>query len=99
VKAHPPPTSGSKRRRPLFEGHADQIATGLLQAVQKHPTVADGLRREAGYFRHNQARMQYQELREDGFPIGSGMVESGCNAFARVSSALACAGVGLALSD
>jgi len=66
---------------PLFEGHADQIAARLLQATAVHPATADGLRREAGYFQNNQARMQYQELREDGFPIGSGMVESGCKQF------------------
>jgi hypothetical protein len=66
---------------PLFGGHADQIASGLLQAAKKHSSLADGLRREAGYFRNNHSRMQYQELREDGFPIGSGMVESGCKRF------------------
>ena len=69
------------QKTPLFEGHADRIATCLLQAAKKRPTIADGLRREAGYFSHNHARMQYQELREDGFPIGSGMVESGCKRF------------------
>jgi len=53
----------------------------LASSAQKRPTIAEGLRREAGYFRHHQARMQYQELREDGFPIGSGMVESGCKRF------------------
>jgi hypothetical protein len=65
----------------LFEGHADQIAARLLQAAQAHPTLANDLRREAGYFQDNQRRMQYQELREDGFPIGSGMVESACKRF------------------
>jgi hypothetical protein len=39
------------------------------------------LHREAGYFDENQRRMQYMELREDGYPIGSGMVESGCKRF------------------
>lgn len=66
---------------PLFEGHAELIAARLLEVAQDHPAVAEGLRREAGYFRDNQPRMQYQELREDGFPIGSGMVESGCKRF------------------
>jgi len=66
---------------PLFEGHADQIAQTLRDAAQTRPTVAEGLRREAGYFQDNQRRMQYQELREDGFPIGSGMVESACKRF------------------
>ena len=36
------------------------------------------LEREANYFRTNARRMQYQEFREAGYPIGSGMVESGC---------------------
>jgi len=66
---------------PLFEGHADQIAAQLPKAAQKNTPVADHLRREAGYFQDNHRRMQYQELREDGFPIGSGMVESGCKRF------------------
>ena len=66
---------------PLFEGHADQLAVGLLQAAKKHAHVAEGLRREAGYFRNNHSRMQYQGLREEGYPIGSGMVESGCKRF------------------
>jgi hypothetical protein len=39
------------------------------------------LRAEAGYFEHNQRRMQYLEMREAGFPIGSGMVESGGKQF------------------
>jgi hypothetical protein len=66
---------------PLFEGHAEQIAQDLLAATRTKPAVAAELRREAGYFQDNQRRMQYQELREDGFPIGSGMVESGCKRF------------------
>jgi len=66
---------------PLFEGHAEQLAARLLEVAQDHPAGADALRREAGYFRDNHSRMQYQELREDGFPIGSGMVESGCKRF------------------
>ena len=33
---------------------------------------------EAGYFRTNARRMQYQEFREEGYPLGSGTVESGC---------------------
>jgi hypothetical protein len=65
----------------LFEGHADRVATCLRAAVGQQPNVADALRREAGYFHDNHRRMQYLELREDGFPIGSGMVESACKQF------------------
>jgi hypothetical protein len=65
----------------LFQGHAERIANHLQQAATDDHAGAGELRREAGYFRENQRRMQYMELREDGFPIGSGMVETGCKQF------------------
>lgn len=65
----------------LFEGHADRIASLLRELAQTHAKIANELRGEANYFEDNQRRMQYLELREDGFPIGSGMVESGCKQF------------------
>jgi hypothetical protein len=65
----------------LFEGHADRIAAELDQLAKGKRQVAKDLRLQAGYFRDNQRRMQYLELREDGFPIGSGMVEGGCKQF------------------
>lgn len=55
----------------LFQGQAEQIALTLQQ---------QGLS-VASYFDTNKRRMQYMELREDGFPIGSGMVESGAKQF------------------
>jgi hypothetical protein len=65
----------------LFEGQAEQITKRLEQLAKEKPKLADGLRREAGYFREHQRRMNYLELREDGYPIGSGTVESGCKQF------------------
>jgi len=65
----------------LFEGHAEQITQRLEQLAKEKPKLAEGLRREAGYFREHQRRMNYLELREDGYPIGSGTVESGCKQF------------------
>lgn len=62
----------------LFQGHALRIADALQAATA---SAQGELRREAGYFRDHQRRMQYMELREDGFPIGSGMVETGCKQF------------------
>lgn len=70
-----------ERETLLFEGQADQIAAHIRKAIPAHKKVAKDLRREAGYFADNQRRMQYLELREDGLPIGSGMVESGCKQF------------------
>ena len=66
---------------PLFEGHADRLARLCGDLAGSHPLVAGALRTEAHYFHANQRRMQYLELREDGFPIGSGMVESACKQF------------------
>ena len=65
----------------LFQGHAERIANELDDAAANAKSAAEALRREAGYFRDNYRRMQYMELREDGYPIGSGMVETGCKQF------------------
>jgi hypothetical protein len=70
-----------QRETSLYQGHAEQIGSELLQAATTHPSARDDLRREGNYFRNNQHRMQYLELREEGFVIGSGMVESGCKQF------------------
>lgn len=66
---------------PLYQGHASQVALTLREWADEFPAVAKALHGEAGYFENNKRRMQYLELREDGFPIGSGMVESGCKQF------------------
>jgi hypothetical protein len=69
------------RATTLFQGRASRIAQELETEAQRQPALARELHREAGYFRRNQQRMQYQELREDGWAIGSGMVESACKQF------------------
>jgi len=69
------------RKTALFEGHAAHIAFELEAAAQSQPSVAEALETEAGYFHNNQRRMQYQEMREDGWAIGSGMVESAAKQF------------------
>jgi hypothetical protein len=65
----------------LYQGHAARIATELEQAAQMQSPQADALAREATYFRHNQLRMNYLEMREEEWPIGSGMIESGAKQF------------------
>lgn len=65
----------------LYQGHADQIANELTAAATQQPALAENLRKEANYFRQNQHRMNYLEMREDEWPIGSGMVESGAKQF------------------
>jgi len=56
----------------LFRGSAASIAHQLERA---------SLPEQASYFRVHQRRMQYQEFRDDGYPIGSGTVESAIKQF------------------
>lgn len=71
----------NERKTALFQGHVVRIAQELMTAIPDHPTVADTLRKEANYLLKNQHRMNYQEMREDGWAIGSGMVESAAKQF------------------
>lgn len=57
---------------PLFAGQIWRIVRDLERA---------SLSTHAHYFHTHQRRMQYQEFREEGFPIGSGTVESGVKQF------------------
>lgn len=63
----------------LYQGQAARIADELDRAAARQPTHqgSQGLAREAAYFRTHQRRMNYLELRANGWLIGSGMVESG----------------------
>jgi hypothetical protein len=67
----------NSHEKTLYQGHAARIAAELEQAAAQQPERTEDLRREAGYFRDNQHRMNYLEMREEEWPIGSGMVESG----------------------
>lgn len=60
----------------LFQGHAQLVSQTLTEAAQTHQDVAQDLMREAGYFERNHRRMNYLETREEGWLIGSGVVES-----------------------
>ena len=60
----------------LFQGHAEKIAQRISAAAQGHPQ-SEALLQQSGYFEKNKRRMNYLELRAEGWVIGSGMVESG----------------------
>jgi hypothetical protein len=63
----------------LWEGRVtDVVATlgGLGLHQERWP---DLVRQAPGYFRANQERMRYDHFREEGYPIGSGTVESAAN--------------------
>jgi hypothetical protein len=53
------------RETALYQGHAERIACELEQASPAKPDWAEDLKREAGYFREHQHRMNYLEMREE----------------------------------
>jgi hypothetical protein len=71
---HPDRAQGwaSHQSQALFLGALDQIIDPLDQT---------GLAEHSHYFRLHRQRMRYQEFRENGYPIGSGTVESGVKQF------------------
>ena len=70
-----------QQETPLFQGHADRIAQTILDLADQRPNAKEKLQDQAGYFTHYHHRMQYLDLRSDGWVIGSGMVESGGKRF------------------
>jgi len=70
-----------QQETPLFQGHADQVAQSILDLEEQKPSAKEELRKQAGYFTNNKHRMQYLEMRSEGWLIGSGMVESGGKRF------------------
>jgi hypothetical protein len=78
----------NRHEKLLFQGHADQVANSLHTTANKTPQaeLATELHKAAQYFAHNRDTMQYQDRRNEGWPIGSGMIESGAKQFkARVA--------------
>jgi hypothetical protein len=69
-------------QKALYQGHAEKIALVVdKMAAHYAEPVAEELHKEAAYLKTYHRQMQYLELREDGFVIGSGMVESGGKQF------------------
>jgi hypothetical protein len=70
-----------RRTLTLYQGHAAKLAHELTEAAAAKPPNADALTRAAGYFAGNAKRMNYLEMREALWPIGSGVVESAAKQF------------------
>jgi hypothetical protein len=74
----------------LYQGHAEQVARSLQAAGTRSTDLqqAQGLEKAAAYFTNNRDRMHYQDMRDEGWLIGSGVVESAAKRFkARVTGA------------
>lgn len=67
----------------FYLGHAWQVAKRIETDAAKvdDPERAEVLRLSAGYFKNNRDRMHYQDFRIDGWPIGSGVIESAAKQF------------------
>jgi len=60
----------------LYLGHARKLVSALKSQATRQPNKSESLLQQAGYFQNNLKRMNYLEMRMEGYPIGSGMVES-----------------------
>ncbi len=69
------------RETVLFQGQAEEIVAELTHWAEQKAAMREELLPEAGYFDKNSHRMNYMEMREEGWVIGSGMVESGGKQF------------------
>ena len=69
----------NERKEVLFQGQAEWIAHDLRKQAEK--VASEGLRQKAGYFEHPKRRVNYLDMRADGWLIGSGTVESGAKQY------------------
>ncbi len=63
------------RANAWFHAHTDDLFEGSLQPIVTDLEQAD-LTDSAAYFQTHQARMNYADFQDEGYPIGSGSVES-----------------------
>lgn len=72
----------TQQKTVLYQGQADEIAQTLFDKSKTLPSDrAEALDTEATYFFNNHKRMDYLHLREEGYLIGSGCIESGVKQF------------------
>ena len=60
----------------LYQGHVRKLIRALLRQAATKPDKAHAILEQSTYFQNNCKRMNYLEMRMEGYPIGSGMVES-----------------------
>lgn len=63
----------------LWAGEVKQVEAALEVLDLDQERWPDEVRQAPGYFESNRKRMRYDEFRAEGYPIGSGTVESGIN--------------------
>jgi hypothetical protein len=67
----------AQRKDELWTGDVARVIRTLDTLDLDCPSYPDLVRQAPGYFRHNRKRMRYDRFRAQGYPVGSGTVESG----------------------
>ena len=62
----------------LYEGKTGEVISSMETLRPKSHEAQEFLRQSLGYFRTHEHRMNYGELRAQGYFIGSGVIESSC---------------------
>ena len=60
----------------LYLGHSRKLVSALKRQSTRQPEKTQSILQQSRYFQNNIKRMNYLEMRMEGYPIGSGMVES-----------------------
>ena len=63
----------------MWAGEVKPVEAALAGLDLDQERWPDEVRQAPGYFESNRKRMRYHEFRAEGYPIGSGTVESGIN--------------------
>jgi len=88
-KGHPEGDKWYEAKRLVFleeENGAELVYRSLLyfQRCYKYPKERrDALQREVIFFRNNKDRMEYKRFRDNGWPIGSGVIEAACKSIVK----------------
>lgn len=62
----------------LYAGAIQEVIARIRALGIGNASVSESLQTQAGYFRKHAHRMQYQRFVENGYQIGSGVIESAC---------------------
>ena len=62
----------------LDEGNVEKIALEAKKKLPENPELKEKAETTIAYFEENRERMRYAKFREEGFFVGSGVVEAGC---------------------
>ena len=62
----------------LYDGKTCELVASIRALGIATPEAQEALEKEVGYFQKHAARMQYKAFVENGYAIGSGLIESAC---------------------